>query len=313
MSHVMTGVEIEDRYGPADSTEDPWGALVAVEDALKTHVMRAKRGLRSPDASLTLGTYEVSPLEMATAYATFASGGIQCKPLGVLSMNDRQGKSLPVPSAQCHRAISPYVADSVAQVLRAVFAPYGTGSGLDLGTRPIGGKTGTTNDSAATWFSGFTPQYAMSVWVGDPRGGQKYPLHNIEAYGQRIGTVYGRSVAGPIWQETMRGLHETLPIKQFESPAASALLGLIPPVPDVRGMSRDAAVTALLDAGFRVRFLAKTAAPDPNLPAGQVAAQSPVAGTQAEYNSLVSLTLTDGSDVRAAIPAPWQVPAETTP
>jgi beta-lactam-binding protein with PASTA domain len=111
----------------------------------------------------------------------------------------------------------------------------------------------------------------------------------------------------------MRGLHEALPIKQFESPTASAMSGLVPPVPDVRGMSRDAAVTALLDAGFRVRLLPTTAAPDPNLPPGQVAAQSPVSGALMEYNSLVSLTLTDGSDVRAAIPAPWQVPRAVSP
>jgi beta-lactam-binding protein with PASTA domain len=78
-------------------------------------------------------------------------------------------------------------------------------------------------------------------------------------------------------------------------------------------MSRDAAVTALLEAGFRVRLQQKTAAPDPNLPAGQVVAQTPSSGELAEYNSLVTLTLTDGSDVQAAIPAPWQLPREATP
>jgi membrane peptidoglycan carboxypeptidase len=265
------------------------------------------------DASLTLGTYEVSPLEMATVYATFASGGIECKPVGVLSMTDRSGKAIPVPSAQCHRAISSYVADSVTQVMRAVFSSYGTGAGLDLGARPVAGKTGTTNDSAATWFSGFTPQYAVSVWVGDPRGGQKYPLHNIEAYGQQIGKVYGRSVAGPVWQETMRGLHEGLRIKQFESPAASALAGLLPPVPDVRGLTRDAAVTALLDAGFRVHISGKTAPSNPNLPPDQVAGQTPTAGTLAAYESEVTLTLTAGSQTNVAIPAPWQVPRTATP
>ena len=300
-------IQLEERYGVLPVAD------MAERLGITSLPRTGRHKITKKDASLTLGTYEVSPIEMATVYATFASGGIQCKPVGVLAMNDRIGKSLHVPSAQCHRAISPYVADSVSQVLRAVFAPYGTGAGLDLGGRPIAGKTGTTNDSAATWFTGYTPQYAMSVWVGDPRGGQKYPLHNIEAYGQRIGTVYGRSVAGPIWQETMRGLHDALPVKQFESPTASAMSGLLPPVPDVRGMTRDAAVTALLDAGFRVRLLPQTAAPDPNLPVGQVAAQSPASGSLVEYNSLVSLTLTNGSDVNAKIPAPWQVPRAVNP
>ena len=300
-------IQLEERYGVLPVAD------MAERLGITSLPRKGSHKITSKDASLTLGTYEVSPLEMAAAYATFASGGIACKPIGVVSMTDRSGKQKPVASAQCHRAISPYVADSVSQVLRAVFAPYGTGAGLDLGGRPTAGKTGTTNDSAATWFTGFTPQYAMSVWVGDPRGGQKYPLHNIEAYGQQIGTVYGRSVAGPIWKDTMLGLHQGLTIKQFESPAASAMSGLQPPVPDVRGMSRDAAVTALLDAGFRVQLLPKTAAADPNLPPGQVAAQSPKSGALADYSSLVSLTLTDGSDVHAAIPAPWQIPRDATP
>ena len=300
-------IQLEERYGVLSVAD--MAARLGITSLPRT----GSRKITSRDASLTLGAYEVSPLEMAAAYATLASGGIACTPVGVMSMTDRSGKPLHVPSAQCHRAISAYVADSVSQVLRAVFAPYGTGVGLDLAGRPIAGKTGTTNDSAATWFTGFTPQYAMSVWVGDPRGGQKYPLRNIEAYGQQIGTVYGRSVAGPIWQETMRGLHEQLPVKQFESPSASAMSGLVPPVPDVRGMSRDAAVTALLDAGFRVRLQPKTAAPDSNLPPGQVVAQSPSSGDLAEYNSLVTLTLTDGSDVVATIPAPWQLPRDVAP
>ena len=291
--------------------EEKYGVLPVADMAERLGVTSLPRSgpnkITRKDASLTLGTYEVSPLDMATVYATFASGGIECRPVGVLSMTDRDGKSMDVPSAECHRAISAYVADSVTQVLRAVFSSYGTGAGLDLGNRPVAGKTGTTNDSAATWFSGFTPQYAVSVWVGDPRGGQKYPLHDIEAYGQRFSKVYGRTVAGPVWQETMRGLHQGLPIKQFESPSASALSGLLPPVPDVRGMTREAAVTALLDAGFRVRLSTKLAAADPNLPVDQVAGQSPAAGEFADYDSVVTLTLTDGSQTDVTIPAPWQV------
>ncbi len=297
--------------------EERYGVLPVADMAQRLGITSLPRSgshrITKKDASLTLGTYEVSPLEMATVYATFASGGIECAPVGVLSMTNRSGKSVPVPSARCHRAISSYVADSVTQVMRAVFSSYGTGAGLDLGGRPVAGKTGTTNDSAATWFSGFTPQYAVSVWVGDPRGGQKYPLHNITAYGQQIGKVYGRSVAGPIWQETMRGLHERLPVKSFESPSASALAGLLPPVPDVRGMSRDAAITALLDAGFRVHISTKTAPPDPNLPSNQVAAQTPAAGALAEFDSSVVLTLTNGSETDLAIPAPWQIPQAASP
>jgi beta-lactam-binding protein with PASTA domain len=111
----------------------------------------------------------------------------------------------------------------------------------------------------------------------------------------------------------MLGLHQGLQIKQFESPDASALSGLQPPIPDVRGMTRDAAVTSLLDAGFRVRISTKTAAANPQFPVDQVADQSPSAGSVGDYDSVVTLTLTDGSQTNVSIPAPWQVPRTVSP
>jgi membrane peptidoglycan carboxypeptidase len=266
------------------------------------------RAITSRDASLTLGAYEVSPLEMAGVYATFASGGITCTPLAIISVTDRHHDAVRAPAPQCRRTLTPYVAATVTDILRGILGPTGTGSGLDLGTRPAAGKTGTTNASAATWFSGYTPQFATSVWIGDPRGGQSHPLRDIEAYGHRIGTVYGRSVAGPIWRETMTGLLHGLPVEAFLSPATTQLTGITPPVPDVRGLPRDAAVTALLRAGYRVRLDPVTAPPDPALPSGQVVDQSPQGGAQEPYATVVVLTLTDGTTTDVLIPEPWQVP-----
>ena len=227
----------------------------------------------------------------------------------ITSVVDRHRASLPVPSADCHRTLSPYVAAAVTDVLRGVFGRGGTGAGLDLGARPVAGKTGTTNSSAATWFSGYTPQYAVSVWIGDPRGGQRYPLRDITAYGHRIGTVFGRSVAGPIWRQTMTSLLARAPVEGFPSPATTVLTGLTPPVPDVRGLGRDAAVTALLRAGYAVRIDPSTAAPDPLAQTGQVADQAPAPGTAAPYGSEVELTLTAGSDTSAVVPSALPVGA----
>ena len=263
-----------------------------------------KHAITRRDASLTLGAYEVSPLEIANAYATFASGGIGCAPIGITSVIDRNRAHLAIPTAKCHRVLTPYVAAAVTDVMRGVFGPGGTGVGLGLGGRPAGGKTGTTNSSAATWFSGFTPQYATSVWIGDPRGGQKYPLRNIVAYGRSIGTVYGRSVAGPIWQDLMTSIHSGLPVEGFPSPITTALTGLTPPMPDVVGLSRDAAVSALLRAGYSVRIEKATAAPDASQPIDTVALQSPLAGSPAPYGSVISLTLTAGSATNVVVPGP---------
>ncbi|HSN05848.1 MAG TPA: transglycosylase domain-containing protein [Candidatus Angelobacter sp.] len=290
-------VQLEERYGVIPVAD--MAARLGI-----TSLPRSGRNAITPrDGSLTLGAYEVSPLEMAGVYATFASGGITCRPVAITSVVDRHGATLPVPSAGCHRTLSPYVAAAVTDVLRGVFGRGGTGAGLDLGGRPVAGKTGTTNSSAATWFSGYTPQYAVSVWIGDPRGGQRYPLRNITAYGHRIGTVYGRSVAGPIWRQTMTALLAKAPVEGFPSPATTVLTGLTAPVPDVRGLARDAAATALLSAGYTVRIDPSTAAPDPLMQAGQVADQSPPPGTAAPYGSEVVLTLTAGSDTSVVVPS----------
>ncbi len=296
--------------------EERTGVLAVADMALRLGITSlprtGKRAITSRDASLTLGAYEVSPLEIASAYATFASGGITCRPIAITSMTDRRGKKLAVPDAGCHRTLSPFVAATVADVLRGVFRSGGTGVGLGLDTRPAGGKTGTTNSSAATWFTGFTAQYAMSVWIGDPRGGQKYPLHGIQAYGHYIGTVYGRSVAGPIWHDAMTTLHASLPIEEFLAPETASLTALSAPVPDVLGLTRDAAITTLLRAGFRVAIDQLTAPLDLLVAPGQVALQSPAPGSAAAFASTINLTLTSGSDVTVAIPEPWQLAAAVT-
>ena len=246
---------------------------------------------------------------MASVYATFASGGIACRPVAITAMTDRHGTRLPVPAPACRRVLTPYVAAAVTDVMRGVFGQGGTGAGLSLGSRPAAGKTGTTNDSAATWFSGFTRQYATAVWIGDPRGGQRYPLKNVTAYGQRFSTVYGRSIAGPIWRSVMTSLHAKLPVEVFPSPATTALTGLAPPVPDVRGLQRDAAITALLRAGYRVRISAETAPLDPDQAPGQVTDMDPPGGTAYPYASVVTITLSAGSDLDVVVPDPWTVVA----
>ena len=289
-------IQLEEKYGVIN-VADMAGRL-----GITSLPRKGKDAITKRDASLTLGAYNVSPLEMAGVYATFASGGISCKPVGIISVVDRRKASLPVPSAACHRSVSPYVAAAVTDVLRGVFGKNGTGSGLSLPGRVAGGKTGTTNNSAATWFTGFTPQYATSVWIGDPRGGQRFPLKNVQAYGTTFGTVYGRSIAGPIWRQLMTALHDGLPVQGFPSPATTALIGLAPPLPDVEGLSRDAAISALLRAGYNVRLDPQNAALDPTLPANAVADQAPSPGAPVAYGATVVLTLTANSDTAVAIP-----------
>ncbi|MDP1878391.1 MAG: transglycosylase domain-containing protein [Actinomycetota bacterium] len=160
--------------------------------------------LRVP--SFTLGTMEVTPLMMANAYATFAAHGIYCKPVVILDIRDRDGNALPVPSGDCKRVIKREVADNVTYMLNGVVnggISGRTGQAMALEKRQVAGKTGTTNDSAAVWFAGYTPQLAAAVWVGDPRGGYAYPMKAVTIKGTYYSQVFGGTIPGPIWRDAM--------------------------------------------------------------------------------------------------------------
>lgn len=160
--------------------------------------------LRVP--SFTLGTMEVTPLAMANAYATFAAHGIYCKPVVILDIRDRDGTAIPVPNGDCQRVVKRDVADTVTVMLNGVVngsIPGRTGADMALEGRQVTGKTGTTNDSAAVWFAGYTPELAAAVWVGDPRGGYAHPMKQVTIKGVYYSQVYGGTLPGPIWRDSM--------------------------------------------------------------------------------------------------------------
>ena len=126
------------------------------------------------DTSFTLGTVNVSPMSMAAAYAVPASGGTYCKPIVLTKITDEAGKSLPVPSADCHRVISAEVADAVNYILQGVLVSPGTGAGLALANYQAAGKTGTSNVASGNGtpyaaFGGYTTALAGYVSVFNPK------------------------------------------------------------------------------------------------------------------------------------------------
>jgi membrane peptidoglycan carboxypeptidase len=289
--------------------EDQTGVLAVADMAGRLGITSLPRtgdnAITSRDASLTLGAYEVSPVEMAAANAVFAAHGVACRPLPISSITTLDGQPMPAPDANCHQAISPGVADTVAAVMQGTIDgpdPARTGGNQSLG-RPAGGKTGTTNDFAAVWMTGFTPQYSTAVWVGDPRGGQKYPLTNIYAYGRRYAVAWGGETAGPIWKAVMAGIHQNLPVEQFAPVDPNVATGLPYVTPDVRGLDRDKAIQVLQDAGFTVTINQTNAPADPLTPANRVATSDPAPGTKVTFGGTVTLTLTDGSVTDIVIPA----------
>ncbi|SDQ18106.1 transglycosylase domain-containing protein [Quadrisphaera sp. DSM 44207] len=168
----------------------------AMASSLGVHQAQSGEPL-APYPSLVLGGYEVAPLTMASMYATFAAQGTHCTPTAVVRVSDPDGAELPVPAPQCRQAISPEVANGVTYALKETLV-RGTARGHGLEGRVAAGKTGTTNQSVATWFTGYTPQLATSVWIGYP--GESASLDGAVIAGQRRSPMYGGTIAAPMWK-----------------------------------------------------------------------------------------------------------------
>ncbi|WP_431043033.1 transglycosylase domain-containing protein [Streptomyces sp. P1-3] len=162
--------------------------------------------------AIALGTQEMSPLTMATAYATFANRGVYCTPVAIESITAPGGKKLKVPQTECSRAMSQKTADTVTTLLKGVVED-GTGREAGLSGRASAGKTGTTDERYAAWFVGYTPNLAGAVWVGDPRHERR--MVKISIGGRTWDKVFGGKVPGPIWREAMAGALEGKPAPGF--------------------------------------------------------------------------------------------------
>jgi penicillin-binding protein 1A len=163
--------------------------------------MARKLGIRSPLTSregayvpsLGLGSADVSPLDMASAYATLAAGGVYSRPRAIKRVEFPDGKSdTSWEKVQRRRVIPDGVAYEVTRILEQNIQ-YGTGTAANIG-RPAAGKTGTTENHADAWFCGYTPNLATTVWVG-------YPQRQIPMLYQ----YYGAPVAGGTWPATIWG------------------------------------------------------------------------------------------------------------
>ncbi|MDG4856739.1 transglycosylase domain-containing protein [Streptomyces sp. T-3] len=156
----------------------------------------------SPSA-LTLGSNAITPLTMASAYATFANRGTYCSPVAITAIEDPKGKSLEVPKSTCSQAMSTQTADTINTLLRGV-VDSGTGKQAGLsGGRDNAGKTGTTDSRKNAWFVGYTPNMSGAVWVGSAM--QNVEMENITIGGRFHPKVYGGQVPGPIWRDAMTG------------------------------------------------------------------------------------------------------------
>ncbi len=161
--------------------------------------------------SIGLGAMDVSPLDMASAYATLAAGGIYSEPMAIRKVvlpdgeDTRAGWGKP----KRKRVISDGVASTVTKILEENI-DYGTGTGADYG-QPAAGKTGTTEEWSDAWFCGYTPRLETTVWVGYPKG--KIPMTSVHGV-----SVTGGSFPAEIWRLFMSSAIGQLEPVEFPEP-----------------------------------------------------------------------------------------------
>jgi penicillin-binding protein 1A len=181
-------------------------------------LMAQKLGVRTPlqpTPALALGTGAVTPLDMASVYATLAAGGVYSKPLAIRRVvfpDGKAGGGWGVPRRT--RVLPDWVAATVTRVLEENML-HGTGVGAHVPGRIDAGKTGTTDDYADAWFCGYTPSLEATVWMGYPRG--EIPMLD----------VHGSAVSGPTlpasaWRLFMERALAGSPAAAFPAPESAA-------------------------------------------------------------------------------------------
>lgn len=158
-----------------------------------------------PYLSMALGTSVVNLLEMTSAYATIANGGLRTAPYTIQRVETADGRNLFEREARITRALDPETAYLMTHMLRGVIE-RGTGRKAKVLDRPLAGKTGTTDEFKDAWFIGFSPGLALGIWVG---------LDTNESLGRG---ETGARAALPIWVETMGGWIRNHPAEKFPIP-----------------------------------------------------------------------------------------------
>jgi membrane peptidoglycan carboxypeptidase len=303
----------------AFSVNTAFAGLVAKLGACAVRDLMTQMGLhqgsgkpiQSFPAAITLGANPTSPLTLASAYATVASGGTYCVPSPVRAITTSDHKPVALPTNLCKRVLDPDVANGVSSILKTVLTK-GTGFGNSLADgRPAAGKTGTAGNSLPTggtnesWFVGYTPQLSTAVWVGTPDDvGNTRVMADMQIGGTFYrGEIFGATIAAPIWQQIMDRASAGMPIRDFAAPAGTVQFGNLVPIPRVYGMPVSAAMAALTAAGFQpVVGIAVSS----NIQAGLVVGTQP--SSQAPSGSAVTLYTSTGAT--PAPPAPKPTPTK---
>lgn len=258
-----------------------------------------------PFLSITLGSQEVTPLEMASSFSTLANEGTHMPPVAIDRILDSKGETIYEAAYKGTEAISPSIAYAATQILKGVISG-GTARRANIG-RPAAGKTGTTQDYRDAWFCGYTPQLSCAVWMGYT---PEKPMRNVHGI-----TVFGGTFPAMIWAEFMKNALANEPKLDFKKASTPKYTWKkewdIPEidVPDVTGMTQAEAETTLTDAKLEVTV---SLAYSPTVPMGRVISQTPAAGSIAKPADAVIIIVSRGPDPNTPPPPPDPPPPDPT-
>ncbi|MDY6783606.1 MAG: penicillin-binding protein 1A [Cyanobacteriota bacterium] len=181
------------------------GRSVGLDKVIETCRILGIKSPLEPVVSLPLGAIGVTPLEMAGAYATFASNGWSSDTTAIVRVTDSRGNVILDNVPKPKLVLDPWATASLTSVLKGVISG-GTGTKANIG-RPAAGKTGTTSSERDVWFVGYVPQLSVSVWIGND---------NYRPLGSGI---TGGGYAAPIWRDFMSEALRNEPVEYFPSPS----------------------------------------------------------------------------------------------
>jgi penicillin-binding protein 1A len=208
---------------PAVRTEYAVGVLPIATLAVDAGItlLQGQNFPSSSEYSFTLGTFEVSPLDLADGAATIADLGIHHAPAPVTKITDAASGTTVWTynaAANAQRVVPEnvaYIMDETLSQAQYRLAAFGSYQKLSLPGRPASAKTGTSGsgyDNYDNWTVGWTPNVLTAVWVGDPQG-------ESPTYGLTPGVTSGVTGAAPIWQAYMEGATANTPVVWYPTPS----------------------------------------------------------------------------------------------
>jgi membrane peptidoglycan carboxypeptidase len=252
-------------------------------------VHRADNTPLQTNITAVLGTNEIAPLTMAAAYAGVINKGMYCSPIAIDSIVDANNTPVDVPKSACTQAIDPKIAVAATYAMQGVIQS-GTATPANPGDgTPHAGKTGTTDNEESVWLVGGTTKLVTASWTGNVTG--HISIRKTAIDGPGSGNVYSGLSRLYMWRDFYENTADAYGGDSFASPDRNLTNGTSITIPDVSGLSMDAAQTKLDNAGFNP---SDGGAVDSDKPAGQVARTDPPGGSSITKGSNVTVYTSNG-------------------